>query len=201
VVTPIAMAQMYAAIANDGVLVPPTILLSVNGKPYHRTLPPRRVLSAEAARALHGYMQSVCVAEGGTGHNAKIPNYNVAGKTGTAQLVKNGHYLNGAYVSSFIGFLPATRPRIAILVAATHPSKGGTYGGTVAAPGFREIARQTMAYLNIPPDAPGDYRDGAPGKNPMTFLRWEREHPGQEVAQLPAAGHGPSAGASAPDED
>jgi len=150
------------------------------------------VLSPEAAEALHRFMQSVCVGKGGTGHNAKIANFTVAGKTGTAQLVKNGRYLHGAYVSSFIGFLPATRPRIAILVAATHPTKNGTYGGTVAAPAFREIARQTMAYLRIPPDAPDDYRDGA--KNPASFVKWDHEHGGKEVAEAPSTGHGDGAG-------
>src|SRR5438094_6705700 len=129
-------------------------------------------------------MESVVVGNGGTGHNAKIPFYNVAGKTGTAQLVRNGHYVHGAYVSSFIGFLPATRPRIAILVAATYPSKNGTYGGVVAAPAFREIARQTMAYLHVPPDAPGDFRDGAHAET--TFANYERQHGGSE--QLPREG-------------
>src|SRR4029079_4212085 len=103
-------------------------------RPHHARAPTRRVWTREAARPLHGYMQSVVVGKGGTGHNAKIANYTVAGKTGTAQLVKNGRYLKGAYVSSFIGFVPATRPRIAILVAATYPTKNGHYGGTVAAP-------------------------------------------------------------------
>jgi cell division protein FtsI/penicillin-binding protein 2 len=179
VVTPIAMVRMYAALANDGVMLPPTVLMSINGKAYHRAGAPRRIVSPQTARTVLGFMESVVVGEGGTGHNAKIPYYHIGGKTGTAQLVRNGHYLSGAYVSSFIGVLPLTRPRIAILVAATNPTKGGTYGGTVAAPAVREIARQTMAYLHIAPDAPGDYRDGA---NLSTFARWDREHGGQEIA-------------------
>jgi cell division protein FtsI/penicillin-binding protein 2 len=185
VVTPIEMLQMYAAIANDGVLVPPTILLSVNGRPHQRQQPPRRVMRADAARKLSGFMEAVVAGKGGTGWNAKIPNFRVGGKTGTAQLVRNRGYVHGAYVGSFIGFLPVSRPRIAILVAVTWPTKGGTYGGTVAGPAFREIARQTMAYLGIPPDAPGDYRDG--GDRIRTFYRWEREHGDRLVAPPPAS--------------
>jgi stage V sporulation protein D (sporulation-specific penicillin-binding protein) len=185
VVTPIEMLQMYAAIANDGVLVPPSILLSVNGKPQQRQKPPRRVMRADAARKLCGFMEAVVAAKGGTGHNAKIPNFRVGGKTGTAQLVRNGRYVHGAYVGSFIGFLPVSRPRIAILAAVTWPTKGGTYGGTVAAPAFREIARQTMAYLHIPPDAPGDYRDG--GDRIRTFARWEHEYGDRMVAPPPGS--------------
>jgi cell division protein FtsI/penicillin-binding protein 2 len=120
-------------------------------------------------------MESVVVGKGGTGKNSKIPNYRVAGKTGTAQLVRDRRYVRGAYIGSFIGFLPASRPRIAILVAVIRPTKGGYYGGVVAAPAFREIARQTMAYLRIPPDYPGDFRDGA---KLSTFANWERRQKG-----------------------
>jgi cell division protein FtsI/penicillin-binding protein 2 len=177
VVTPLSILRMYATFANDGVMLPPTILMSVNGKMHRRPEPPRRVVSPETAHMVRSFMESVVVGKKGTGHNAKIPNYHVAGKTGTAQLVRNGRYIHGAYVSSFIGFLPATRPRIAIIVAATYPTKNGSYGGTVAAPSFREIARQTMAYLHITPDAPGDYRDGA---KLSTFANWDRQYGGAE---------------------
>jgi cell division protein FtsI/penicillin-binding protein 2 len=184
VVTPLSIVRMYATFANDGVMLPPTILQSVNGKLHRRPEPPRRVVSPQTAHTVRDFMESVVVGKHGTGHNAKIPNYTVAGKTGTAQFARNGHYVHGAYVSSFIGFLPATRPRIAILVTATHPTKNGSYGGTVAAPAFREIARQTMAYLHVPPDAPGDFRDGA--HEATTFANYERQHGGSE--RLPSEG-------------
>ena len=96
-------------------------------------------------------------------------------------MVRNGHYLARAYLSSFIGILPLSHPRIAILVAVTNPTKKGTYGNTVAAPAFREIARQSMGYLRIPPDARGDYRDGA---NPTTFANWKRQYGGEEMAEV-----------------
>jgi stage V sporulation protein D (sporulation-specific penicillin-binding protein) len=175
VVTPLAILRMYAAFANDGVMLPPSILISVNGKLHHHPGSPRRIVSPETARTVRSYMESVV--EAGTGNNAKIPYYRVGGKTGTAQLARNGHYVSGAYVSSFIGILPLGHPRIAILVAATNPTKNGKFGATVAAPAFREIARQTMAYLRISPDAPGDYRDGA---DPTTFANWKRRHGSQE---------------------
>jgi stage V sporulation protein D (sporulation-specific penicillin-binding protein) len=197
VATPLQMLRAYAAIANDGVLPTPTILRSIGGVRQHPKTAPRRVISAAAAARLRDAL--TLVVTGGTGKLAKIANYSVAGKTGTAQLARNGIYVHGAYVSSFIGFLPAgasgggvepaagagrshtapsphpplaslervpgpiaasARPRIAILVAVTWP-KAHQYGGTVAAPAFREIARQTMNYLEIPPDAPGDSRDGS----------------------------------------
>jgi cell division protein FtsI (penicillin-binding protein 3) len=102
----------------------------------------------------------------GTGKRAKIAGYSVAGKTGTAQIAKNGRYGYG-YVASFAGFVPARRPELAILVSVWRP-RVGQYGGDVAAPVFREIARHTTTFLKIPPDAPGDLRDGA---DPASFYR------------------------------
>jgi stage V sporulation protein D (sporulation-specific penicillin-binding protein) len=188
VVTPLQMLRAYAAIANDGVLLSPGILRSIGGVRHAPAMQPRRVMSSDHAAKLREAL--TLVVTGGTGKAAKIANYSVAGKTGTAQLARNGHYVHGAYVSSFIGFIPAgsagdgqeaaksaaethapapaandasrpiARPRIAILVAVTWP-KAHQYGATVAAPAFREIARQTMNYMEIPPDAPGDSRDGS----------------------------------------
>jgi stage V sporulation protein D (sporulation-specific penicillin-binding protein) len=188
VVTPVQMLRAYAAIANDGVLLSPSILRSIGGVRHAPAMQPRRVMSSAHAAKLREAL--TLVVTGGTGKAAKIANYSVAGKTGTAQLARNGHYVHGAYVSSFIGFIPAgsagdgqeaakgaaethapapaandasrpiARPRIAILVAVTWP-KAHQYGATVAGPAFREIARQTMNYLEIPPDAPGDSRDGS----------------------------------------
>jgi cell division protein FtsI (penicillin-binding protein 3) len=120
----------------------------------------------------------VGVVTDGTGGNAKIPHYQVAGKTGTAQIAEGGSYARGGYFPSFAGFVPASRPRVAILVAVRRPTTA-QYGGTVCAPAFREIARQTMGYLRVPPDAPGDERDGA---DPASFARWKR-HGGAAAAQ------------------
>jgi cell division protein FtsI (penicillin-binding protein 3) len=118
---------------------------------------PHRVMSPANAAALRSHMEAVTT-PGGTGTKAKIAGYSVAGKTGTAQIARNGHYGHG-YVASFVGFLPASKPRLAILVAVWDP-KAAQYGGVVSAPVFREIARQSVAYLKIAPDTPNDVRDG-----------------------------------------
>src|SRR5262249_56394040 len=112
---------------------------------------------------------------GGHGKVGKSADDRGGGKPGTAQIAEKGHYLSGAYVASFVGFLPASRPHLAILVAVRHPI-GGQFGGVVAAPVFREIARQTVRYMDIPPDAPDDDRDGAVLGS---FEKWKRNHPGE----------------------
>jgi stage V sporulation protein D (sporulation-specific penicillin-binding protein) len=176
--TPLQMIRAYAALANDGLMVRPRIVAAIGGKPLESQKEPRRVVSVETARRLQRCMGLVVT--DGTGKAAKIAHYSVAGKTGTAQIAQGGRYASGAYVASFIGFLPASKPRLAILVAVRHPV-GAQYGGTVAAPVFREIARQTMNYLQIPPDAPNDERDGA---ILGSFEKWKRQNgesePGKE---------------------
>jgi stage V sporulation protein D (sporulation-specific penicillin-binding protein) len=166
VVTPIQLLAAYAAIANDGIYIPPRLVAEAPGS----TLPerkPRRVMSPENALTLRRDMETVVTQ--GTGKSAKIAGYSVAGKTGTAQIAKNGRYGHG-YVASFAGFLPVEKPRLAILVSVWHPRRG-QYGGVVSAPVFREIARQSVAYLKIPPDAPFDLRDGS---DRATFTRHAR---------------------------
>ncbi len=169
-VTPIQLLRAFAAVANDGQLVRPRMVLKVGDDAAKAYEPARRVMTVENARDLRGLMERVVTT--GTGKNAKIAHYSAAGKTGTAQIARNGVYVGGAYVGSFLGFVPADEPKIAMLVLVRHP-KGAHYGGTVAAPIFREVSRQVMNYLQIPPDAPGDERDGT---NIATFERWKRRH-------------------------
>ena len=85
----------------------------------------------------------------GTGRNAYIEDYRVGGKTGTAQKVSNGKYLVGNYITSFIGFLPASNPSIVIYVAIDNPKGISAYGGTVSAPIFKNIAIDAINYLDI----------------------------------------------------
>jgi cell division protein FtsI/penicillin-binding protein 2 len=90
----------------------------------------------------------------GTGTAAAIPGYTVAGKTGTAAKIDtNGRYSHSRYVASFVGLVPATKPRLVIMVMVDEPH-GSIYGGDVAAPAFREIARFNLQHLEVPPDAP-----------------------------------------------
>jgi cell division protein FtsI/penicillin-binding protein 2 len=89
----------------------------------------------------------------GTGTAAAIPGYYVAGKTGTAAKPDaDGGYSDSRYVASFVGFVPATRPRLVVLVTVDEP-RGAIWGGVVAAPAFQQIAKFCLQYLEVPPDA------------------------------------------------
>jgi cell division protein FtsI/penicillin-binding protein 2 len=95
------------------------------------------------------------VLEGGTGTAAAVPGYRVAGKTGTAQKPDSrGGYSSSKYVASFVGMVPASKPRLVVLVMVDEP-RGQIFGGVIAAPAFAEIAKFDLQYLEIPPDAPG----------------------------------------------
>jgi cell division protein FtsI/penicillin-binding protein 2 len=153
-VTPVQMAAAYAAIANRGVWSRPHLVDHVAGG-ARPSLNHRRLVSPKIARQLMTMLKDV-VAEG-TGQFAAVPGYQVAGKTGTAQKPdSHGGYATGRYVASFVGIVPASRPRFVILVAVDEP-RGAIWGGTVAAPAFQQIARFDLQYLEVPPDA-------APGK-------------------------------------
>ena len=90
----------------------------------------------------------------GTGTEAAIPGYTVAGKTGTAAKIDpDGTYSTSRYVASFVGMVPATKPKLVIMVMVDEPH-GDIYGGVVAAPAFREIARFNLQHLEIPQDDP-----------------------------------------------
>ncbi|HWJ45352.1 MAG TPA: penicillin-binding protein 2 [Gaiellaceae bacterium] len=150
-VTPVQMAAAYAAIANRGVWSRPHLVDHVagGGRP---SLDRRRLVSPGIASELMLMLKDV-VAEG-TGQYAAMPGYQVAGKTGTAQKPdSHGGYATGRYVASFVGIVPASRPRVVILVTVDEP-QGAIWGGVVAAPAFQQIARFDLQYLEVPPDAP-----------------------------------------------
>jgi len=150
-VTPIQMARAYSAIANGGVLVKPRLVEKVDGRAVARTRG-RRVVSREVSVQMLAMLRGVVVE--GTGTQAAIPGYTVAGKTGTAAKIdSSGRYSHTDYVASFVGLVPATKPRLVIMVMVDEPS-GSIYGGDVAAPMFREIARFNLQHLEVPPDAP-----------------------------------------------
>jgi cell division protein FtsI (penicillin-binding protein 3) len=154
-VTPIQMAAAYGALANRGVWVQPHLVDHVRGrgavKPERR-----RVVSASVAHELLGMLQGVV--SGGTGEEAAVPGYLVAGKTGTAAKPDaSGGYSDTKYVASFVGIVPASSPRLVILVSIDEP-QGQIFGGLVAAPAFRDIARFALQYLDVPPDDPASLR-------------------------------------------
>jgi cell division protein FtsI (penicillin-binding protein 3) len=152
-VTPVQMASAYAAIANKGVLVQPHLVSRIDGakpKPPERT----RVVTEPIAQTLVSMLRGV-VTDGGTGTLAGVRGYQVAGKTGTAQKPdpQRGGYSDSRYVASFVGFVPATDPRLVILVTVDEP-RGSIWGGVVAAPAFQQIASFGLQYLEVPSDAP-----------------------------------------------
>jgi cell division protein FtsI (penicillin-binding protein 3) len=150
-VTPVQMAAAYAAIANGGIWSRPHLVdhVSGGGRP---SLYRRRLVARPIADQLMLMLKDV-VAEG-TGLNAAMPGYQVAGKTGTAQKPDSrGGYATGRYVASFVGIVPASRPRFVVLVTVDEP-QGAIWGGVVAAPAFQQIARFDLQYLEVPPDAP-----------------------------------------------
>ncbi len=149
-VTPIQLAAAYAAIANKGVWVQPHLVARIGGKPVPAAKR-RRVVRSAVADQIMTMLSSVV--DEGTGTEAEIPNYSVAGKTGTAQKPdpKTGEYSPYKYVASFVGAVPASNPRLLILVTVDEP-QSSIWGGSVAAPAFKEIALDCLRYLEVPPD-------------------------------------------------
>jgi len=154
-VTPLQLATAAAAVANGGWLVRPHLVKEVQSPGgTERTAPERvrRVMTAATAARLREALVGVTGPDG-TAPNAAVAGYRVAGKTGTAQKAAEDRrgYARGKYVASFVGMVPADDPRLVILVVVDEP-KGLHYGGSVAGPVFREIARPVLAYLGVPPE-------------------------------------------------
>jgi cell division protein FtsI (penicillin-binding protein 3) len=149
-VTPMQMAQAYAAIANGGLLRTPQVVRRVDGK---RVSAPngRRIISGRTAREVREMLEGA-FAPGGTASEVSIPGYKLAGKTGTANKIDplTGEYSESRYVASFIGFAPALNPKLLIEVMVDEPQTE-IYGGVVAAPAFGKIASFALRYLRIPP--------------------------------------------------
>jgi len=148
-VTPLQMVSAYAAIGNGGLMPRPHLVDKIGGKRVRHGAG-RRVVSKHTANRMMSMFRNVVVE--GTGTEAAIPGYTVAGKTGTANKPENGRYV-AKYVASFVGLVPAEKPRLAVLVMVDEP-KGQIFGGVVAAPIFRDISRFALQYLEVPPDAP-----------------------------------------------
>jgi cell division protein FtsI (penicillin-binding protein 3)/stage V sporulation protein D (sporulation-specific penicillin-binding protein) len=150
-VTPIQMARAYSVIANGGVLVRPHLIERIDGRDVSRG-GGRRVVSRAVAEQMLDLLRGVVLE--GTGTEAAIPGYTVAGKTGTAAKIDpDGTYSTSRYVASFVGLVPASKPKLVVMVMVDEPH-GDIYGGVVAAPAFREIARFNLQHLEIPQDAP-----------------------------------------------
>ncbi len=158
-VTPIQMAAAFSALANGGTLMRPYIVSEIidrDGTGGRKFAPQARgrTVSADTCRKLNKILQKAV--ESGTGQKARPGGYTAAGKTGTAQKIdpKTGIYSKREYVSSFAGFVPAGSPKLVIVVMIDTP-EGLVWGGSVAAPVFKSVAEQSLAYLQVPPDDAG----------------------------------------------
>jgi cell division protein FtsI/penicillin-binding protein 2 len=150
-VTPIQMASAYSAIADGGILHRPHIISQVGEKAVPE---PRghRVVSAKTAAEVRQMLEGV-LGPGGTASEVSIPGYQLAGKTGTASKIDpaTGEYSHTAYVASFIGFAPASDPKLLCAVVVDEPHTGSIFGGTVAAPAFGQIMSFALPYMNVAP--------------------------------------------------
>jgi cell division protein FtsI (penicillin-binding protein 3) len=143
----VQLARAYTVFARDGELVPLTLVKGageVSGD---------KVLSAETARAVRDMLE-LAVQPGGTGPRARIMGWRVGGKTGTAHKLQDGGYAADKYLASFVGFAPASAPRLVVAVMLDEPAAGQHYGGAVAAPVFAQVMQGALRMLRVPHDAP-----------------------------------------------
>jgi len=152
--TPIQMASAVASIANNGIWITPHVIKYSKEEAIKR-LKSRRVLSPDTAASMTRLLESSI--RGSESKAGKIPNYTVAGKTGTSRKPNpNGSgYLTGQVFTSFAGYFPAYNPQVLIMVTVDNPKGVEIWGSTVAGPIFNNVAIETARILNIKPDAPG----------------------------------------------
>ncbi len=146
-VTALQLVHAYAALANNGRILPLTILKTDEPPESNQVIPEK------VAKTIQGMLQQVIEDPRGV-YRAKVPSYHVAGKSGTARKATVGSrgYTENAYRSLFAGFGPMSDPRYAIVVVIDEPSKGGYYGGLVSAPVFSKVMSGTLRLLNVQPD-------------------------------------------------
>jgi len=154
-VTPIQLITAVSCIANDGKKSNPRVVDSIyndNGELVKKiTGLSTKIIDKNVSWEIRKMMRDVVNV--GTGTNARVAGYDICGKTGTSQKAGKGQrgYVKGRYVSSFVGYFPLQDPLYSILVVVDNPKKKYYYGGTIAAPVFREIAEEIIRYFSIPP--------------------------------------------------
>jgi cell division protein FtsI (penicillin-binding protein 3) len=144
-ITPLQLAHAYAALANDGITLPIT-MIKRDDVPAGE-----QVMSEKTARAVRSMLE-LAVSRDGTGAAAQVAYYRVGGKTGTAHKLVNGEYANNRYIASFAGFAPASNPRLVMIVTVDEPSGSSYFGGQVAAPVFSKVMNGALRLLDVPPD-------------------------------------------------
>lgn len=152
-VTALQLALAYAAIANDGVLLSPSLVKEVRApdgtvRYRHRPEPVRRAVTPEVAARLRDFLRGAS-GRGGTGSRAQLGTYGVLGKTGTSRRVRDGRYVPGEYIASFAAMFPAEDPQLVVVVKIDNPTEGGYYGGEVAAPVVRSMLEQALSSRHV----------------------------------------------------
>ncbi|OLC87945.1 MAG: hypothetical protein AUI86_05145 [Gemmatimonadetes bacterium 13_1_40CM_3_66_12] len=152
-VTPIQLAAAYGAIANDGVLLEPTLIREVRDPRgallyRHHPEPVRRVVSPQVAAKLRALLRGV-VDPGGTGERAALANFQLAAKTGTARRVVGGRYAAGQYTASFAALFPADAPQLVVVMKIDNPQKGSYFAAQTAAPVTRSMLEQALAARTV----------------------------------------------------
>ena len=173
-VTPVQMAAAYAAVANGGVWLQPHLVDHVAGGARPRTSTRRRIVWPDIADEVKTMLRTSSRRD--TGTRPRCPATTVAGKTGTARSrTRDGGYSTSNYVASFVGIVPATKPRLVILVTVDEP-RGAIWGGVVAAPAFQRIAQFALQYLEVrpQPDDPDSSRRPPGSGPPKPPPRYER---------------------------
>ena len=159
--TPLSVARAFCVFANDGMLPKPSIISKVVDSQSGTTLyelsaekHERRAISRQTARRIREML--AMVVEDGTGKRAKLQDYRVGGKTGTAQLLREDGrgYSWSRHLSSFAALAPVDNPRVVVLVSLKDPSRNGYYGGVASAPACGRIIRRTLKYMKVPPRRP-----------------------------------------------
>jgi cell division protein FtsI (penicillin-binding protein 3) len=143
----VQLARAYTVFARDGELVPLSLVKTGTAASGEK------LLSTETARAMRAMLE-LAVQPGGTGPRARIMGWRVAGKTGTAHKQENGGYAPDKFVASFVGFAPASAPRVVVAVMIDEPSAGEHYGGIVAAPVFAQVTQGALRMMGVAHDAP-----------------------------------------------
>jgi cell division protein FtsI (penicillin-binding protein 3) len=151
-VTPLQLAVAYGAIANDGVVLQPTLIREIKSTVgealyRHRPEPVRRAITPAVARGLRELLRGA--AQGGTGSRATLANFQLAAKTGTARRVVGGHYAPGQYTASFAALFPADGPQLVVVVKIDDPKKGSYFAAQTAAPVTRTMLQQALAARDV----------------------------------------------------
>lgn len=152
-VTPVQQVKAVSAVINGGNIYTPFIVKGIEDPYSHEFILEnkkhleKKVISEETSKLTRYALETVVAL--GTGHNAYLENYRIGGKTGTAQKVDKGVYMQGNYILSFIGFMPADDPEIVVYVAVDHPHNTVQYGGTVSAPIAKNVFKSAAKILNI----------------------------------------------------